>query len=234
MGIILSTGCSNTLGVDLEEEIGLFKQYATKSEKKATDEYRDSKRFSTLIGEHFNRRVVNLGHSGSSNDRIIKTTIDYLEKTDEKVDLVLINLSAKSRFTFQFYNKLMDLATVHDADFYAYNWPTSITRDRRFFPFYEYFRRLTATDYSLDEHQTHMYRYIILYLEQKGIPYIISPTIHTGVRLSNLTHKCIDISFDEFNHENGRKRAKGNHWLSDSHKAWAELLIEKLEDLYDL
>lgn len=237
MGIILSTGCSNTIGVDLEEEVGfMYKDMRNYNagQRSIVHDYRKSKNFSTLIGKYYNRPVIVEASVGASNERIIKNTVQYLENTKEQVDLVLVNLSAKGRFTFDFDGELMDLAITHGVDFYLHQWPEKIIRDKRFTPFYEYFRRLVTTEYSLDQHQEHLYRYLVLYLENKGIPYFISPTIHTGVKLSDFTDKCIDISFDEYNQENGRKRAKGNHWLSDSHKAWADLLVEKVESLYKL
>src|SRR6056300_1711730 len=95
---ILSVGCSNTVGVNLEEEIGVFgylrKEFTEPDDKDLDDkvnQYRSENNFSTLISKHFNSECINLGVSGASNERIIFSAVKYLEKNN--VDLVLVNLS---------------------------------------------------------------------------------------------------------------------------------------------
>ena len=65
---ILSVGCSNTVGWDLEEEIGIFDYNPQPQEiKDKADLYRSENNFSTLISKHFNRECINIGRGGSSN-----------------------------------------------------------------------------------------------------------------------------------------------------------------------
>ena len=73
---------------------------------------------------------------------------------------------------------------------------------------------------------------IVNFLENKKIPYIITQTVPTEFQIENYTDKCIPITFDDFNEKAGRKRAKGNHWLSDSHEAWAIELHNVIETHY--
>ena len=109
---LLSVGCSNTIGVNLEEEINVFyylrKDFDDSYLGHKVREYREKNNFSTLISNHFNSECINLGVSGASNERIIYTATNFLEKED--VDLVLINLSGQARQTFQHISgKIFDL-----------------------------------------------------------------------------------------------------------------------------
>ena len=235
IGKILSVGCSNTVGVNLEEEIGIFnylrKEFTEPDDKDLDDkvnQYRKENNFSTLISKHFNSECINLGVSGASNERIIFNTIDYLEKND--VDLVLVNLSGQARQTFQHISgKIFDLDLSYTTE---HLYEQAKITDKGFIEFIDFYKDYLMTDYITQTKQYNLYKYISLYLENKKIPYIISQTVPTDFKLSDFTDKSIDITFDEYNEKEGRKRAMGNHWLSDSHKSWSELLIHKIKKLY--
>jgi len=229
---ILSVGCSNTVGVNLEEEIDIFnylrKDFDDSKLGKKVKEYRHENNFSTLISKHFNSECVNLGVSGASNERIIFSTIDYLESNDD-IDLVLVNLSGQARITFEYYQRLFDLDLSYDTEHLYHQAKVDKKGFKEFIDFHK--------DYLFGRYVTHtkqenLYRYISLYLKDKKIPHLITQTIPTDFKLSDYTTNCIDINFDEFNESQGRKRAQGNHWLSDSHKEWSKLLINKIEMLY--
>lgn len=228
MNTLLSVGCSNTVGVDLEEEIGIFNK--DKNPPVEALEYRLANNFSTLVANTLNLNCVNLGISGASNERIIFNAIDYIQNNTPP-DLVLINLSGKSRVTFEVDSKLLDFDLTYSTEHLKYH--TGI-QDPNFVPFIEFYKRHSVSDYNLYKRQENLYRYIVLYLENRNIPFILSETIPTGEVLSNYTEKSISISFDEFNTKEKRNRAKGNHWLSDSHKAWSELLLAKIHELYNV
>lgn len=219
---LLSVGCSNTLGVDLEEEIDL-----TNSSNKFEDirAYREKNNFSTLVAEYFNLECINLGKSGASNERIIITTVDYIEN-NPKPELVLVNLSASSRITLEIGGRLVDIDLTYPNTLLKQS--TGI-EEKDFIPFLNFYKRNCVTDYNLIVKQKNLYRYISLYLEKLDIPFLISETIPTDLNLKEFTNKCLDVNFDDFNTSQGRRRAKGNHWLSDSHKEWAKLIINKIE-----
>ena len=229
---LLSVGCSNTIGVNLEEEINVFdylrKDFDDSYLGHKVREYREKNNFSTLISNHFNSECINLGISGASNERIIFNATEYLERED--VDFVLVNLSGQARQTFQHKN-----GNVFDLDL-SYNtkhlYEQANITDKGFVEFIDFYKDFLMTEHVTHKKQINLYKYISLYLKDRGIPYLITQTIPTDFKLSDYTENCIDITFDEYNEQEGRSRARGNHWLSDSHKAWSELLIKKIEQLY--
>jgi hypothetical protein len=225
METLLSVGCSNTVGVDLEEGIGIFSYEA---DKVLADEYREANNFSTLVANNYNFRCVNLGVSGASNERIIFSAIDYIE-TNPTPGLVLINLSGRSRVTFEVDNRLLDFDLTYSTEHLKTH---SKIKDPDFVPFIEFFKKNSITDYNLYKRQENLYRFIVLYLESRKIPFILSETIPTGQVLSTYTSKSVSMNFDDFNTKAGRKRAKGNHWLSDSHRAWSQYLIKHIDKFY--
>ena len=229
---LLSVGCSNTLGVNLEEEIGIFdylrKDFDDSDLGNTVRKYRQENNFSTLISNYFNSDCVNLGVSGASNERIIFNTIDYLENKD--VDFVLVNLSGQARQTFKHRNgHVFDLDLSYDT---KHLYEQAMINDNGFVEFIDFYKNYLMTDYVTNTKQSNLYNYLSLYLKDRGIPYLITQTIPTDFDLRYYTKNCIDITFDEYNEQQGRTRAQGNHWLSDSHKAWSELLINKIKELY--
>lgn len=226
MNTLLSVGCSNTVGVDLEEEIGIYDYEKYKEE---ADLYRHSNNFSYLVASNYNLEYVNLGVSGASNERIIFSAIDYIETTPTP-SLVLINLSGRSRVTFEIKEKgLLDFDLTYSNEHLR---RTTGIRDKNFMSFLDFYRENSITDYNLFKKQENLYRYIVLYLESRKIPFILSETIPTGQVLSRYTSKSVSMNFDDFNTKAGRKRAKGNHWLSDSHRAWSQYLIKHIDKFY--
>ena len=229
---ILSVGCSNTVGVNLEEEIGIIgylrKDIDESELGKQVRLYRQENNFSTLISKHFNSECINLGVSGASNERIIYSATDYLEKHND-IDLVLVNLSGQARLTFSYYDRLFDLDLSYTTE---HLHEQAKIDEEGFAQFINFHKDYLFGDYVTHTKQENLYRYISLYLKDKEIPHLITQTIPTDFELSHFTNNSIDVNFDDFNTMEGRKRAHGNHWLSDSHQAWAELLIEKIESLY--
>lgn len=230
---ILSVGCSNTVGVNLEEEIDIFdylkkdKDYTFQGQR--VQKYREENNFSTLVARHYDSRLVNLGYSGSSNERIIFSCTEYLKDNDD-IDLVLVNLSGQARQTFQHKDgKKFDLDLSYETE---HLYEQANISDKGFVEFINFYKDYLMTPYVTHEKQINLYKYIVLFLENYGAPYLITQTVPTDFKLKDFTDKCIDITFDDFNEEAGRPRARGNHWLSDSHKAWSELLISKIEELY--
>jgi hypothetical protein len=90
---ILFNGCSFTLGSELE---GIEKNYA----------YRDLNRFSHIISEKTGRSYKNIAHGGISNDRIVRTTIEWFE-AGNTCDYAIIQFSVIKRTEY---------VTKHTAD----------------------------------------------------------------------------------------------------------------------
>ena len=229
---LLSVGCSNTLGVDLEEEIGLtfFDTQHPEYDKLigTVEDYRKAHNFSTFIANKLKMECVNLGISGASNERIIFNLINYLEN-NSKPDFILLNLSGQSRTTIEYENKLLDIDVKWDPDFLLDKLQV---KNKNFKSYLEFHREVSISEYNLVERQKNLINYIDLVLNSTNIPYIISNTIPSTVDLCKISDRSVDISFDEFNEEQDRKRAKNNHWLSDSHQAWGRFLLSKIEKLY--
>jgi|SRR6056300_251001 len=231
---ILSVGCSNTVGVNLEEEIGIY-DYLNKERDisvlgRQVKEYREKNNFSTIYAKHYDSDVVNLGISGASNERIIFNTIDELQNSFKgKYDMILVNLSGQARMTFEHMEKLFDIDLSYETEHLMEY--TDIGKEG-YQEFLEFYRNNLFSQYTTHKKQEHLYRYIVTYLESTKIPYLITQTVPTDFNLKDFTDKCIEITFDKFNESQGRIRARGNHWLSDSHKAWAELLIKRTEEPY--
>jgi hypothetical protein len=231
---ILSVGCSNTVGVNLEEEIGIY-DYLKKGNDtsvlgKKVREYRETNNFSTRYANHYAAEVTNLGISGASNERIIFNTVEELESKPRGLyDMVLVNLSGQARMTFEYMEKLFDIDLSYETEHLLEY--TDMGKDG-YKEFLEFYRNNLFGQYTTHKKQTHLYRYIVTYLESKQIPYLITQTVPTDFKLKDFTDKCIDVTFDDYNEECGRVRARGNHWLSDSHQAWADLLIHNTEELY--
>ena len=76
-------GCSFTEGGELE---GIEKDY----------EYRRLNRFSHVVGERLNKTYENIGSCGASNDRIVRTTIDWF-KQGNTCDVAIIQFTEPSR-----------------------------------------------------------------------------------------------------------------------------------------
>lgn len=229
---LLSIGCSNTLGVDLEEEIGLtfFDNHHPDYDKlvKTVEGYRRANNFSTFIANKLKMECVNLGISGASNERIIFNLVGYLE-SNIKPDFILLNLSGQSRTTIEYQNKLLDIDVKWEPDFLLSKLQV---KNKNFKSYLEFHREVSISDYNLVERQKNLIKYANLVLSLTNIPYIISSTIPSTIDLGNITDKSVDISFDQFNEEQGRKRAKNCHWLSDSHQAWGSFLLNKIKNLY--
>ena len=118
MSYLLSSGCSHSIGWEIEEEIGLdlYKDGHNPKVEKSIYEYRYDKTFPYLISKHLNLDYVNIGCEGNSNEKIIYDIIDYIKNTDNYPKFVLINLSGESRKLHSFKDNLININyTSYDA-----------------------------------------------------------------------------------------------------------------------
>jgi hypothetical protein len=83
---LLFNGCSYTNGSELQG-------------KENNYEYRRLHRFSHLIGEKMDKTYENIALGGNSNDRIVRTTIEWFEKGNT-CDLAIIQFTLISRHEF--------------------------------------------------------------------------------------------------------------------------------------
>jgi hypothetical protein len=81
---LLFNGCSHTEGGELE---GIERNY----------EYQRLNRFSHIVSERLNKTYENISISGESNDRIVRTTIDWFE-SGNTCDVAIIQFTDLLRF----------------------------------------------------------------------------------------------------------------------------------------
>ena len=230
MGVLLSAGCSNTVGVDLEEEIGYvykrpFIPYSNTDSEKVRN-YRRQNNFSTKLANKLQHRCVNIGVPGNSNENIIMETIDYIENNHD-VDFALINLTSASRFSYMVDKNLHHFNLVFDSE--QLKEQTGI-KHKSFLHFIEFLRKYCLNNWNMEYKLQHQIRYIISYLTLKSIPYFISSTINNDVDLSTLTDYATNVYMDDFCHEKGFKRLEGGHYGSDAHEAWAQYLYKNIKN----
>ena len=72
--------------------------------------------------------------------------------------------------------------------------------------------------------------YIVLLLENLNISYFISDTFNNSYSIKKYTNNCIDENMVNYLDKNNVSQSKGNHWLSDGHKLWSELLIKNIKN----
>ena len=86
---LLANGCSFTLGSCMYD----VETFIDQTEK------REKNRFSKKLADKLNLEEINISTGGSSNDRIFRTTFDWIENNKEKVKdtLFVIGLSDNLR-----------------------------------------------------------------------------------------------------------------------------------------
>jgi hypothetical protein len=94
----LFNGCSFTYGAELE---GINNDL----------DHQRTHRFSHLVGEHYNKTYDNISKSGSSNDRIVRTTLEWFENGNT-CDLAIIQFTLVSRLEYMhpLQNRELDIS----------------------------------------------------------------------------------------------------------------------------
>jgi hypothetical protein len=234
MSYLLSSGCSHSIGWEIEEEIGLdlYKDGHNPKVEKSIYEYRYDKTFPYLISKHLNLDYVNIGCEGNSNEKIIYDIIDYIKNTDNYPKFVLINLSGESRKLHSFKDNLININyTKYDAHgdyFFTKNFKS--TSIEKFKEWHSICRDFFLNDYELVYKNERLIEYIVLLLENLNISYFISDTFNNSYSIKKYTNNCIDENMVNYLDKNNVSQSKGNHWLSDGHKLWSELLIKNIKN----
>ena len=95
---LLFNGCSFTEGAELE---GFNKNY----------EYRDNNRFSHVVGELTGLTYANISKGGASNDRILRTTMEWFEEGNT-CDHAIIQWTSRPRIEYFSEKILVDCNTT--------------------------------------------------------------------------------------------------------------------------
>lgn len=231
MGVLVSTGCSNTVGVDLEEEIGYenlwWQKTYTPEDAETVRKHREENNFSNLIANKLQYECVNIAEPGNSNENIIRKIIDYIEE-NPNVDFALVNLTSISRISYK-----VDDEVHHFNLAFSPKQLKSMSKieHRDFEPFIEFIRKHCMNSWNIQERLIHQIRYVVSYLTTKNIPFLISTTIPNDIDLSLLTEYSINGSMDEFSHASGHKRLKGGHYGGKAHQDWADHLYKNIKEL---
>lgn len=173
------------------------------------------------LATHLELDLVCDAVSGSSNDRILRTTGDYLKYGFEP-DLIVIGWSTWEREEWEHDGKYWQV----NASGIGHDWPDEIvTRYRDWIV-------------NLDYHQMMLAQHEKIYafhrqLETMGIPHLFFTCFQefSGVNPCNWNHHYIEPYDPNFTYYNWARaqgfktvRPDGYHFGSDAHQAWAEFL----------
>lgn len=231
MGVLVSTGCSNTVGVDLEEEIGYenhwWQKDYTREDVEIVRKHREENNFSMLIAKKLQYECVNIAEPGNSNGNMLRKLVDYIEE-NPKVDFALINLTSASRISYKVDDEIHHFNLAFTPKELK---SMSKIKHKNFEPFIDFMRTHCLNTWNIRNRIIYEIRCVISYLTTKNIPFFISTTIPNNVDLSLLTEHSINVSMDEFSHASGHKRLKGGHYGSGAHKDWADHIYKNIKKL---
>lgn len=233
MNKLVSVGCSLTQGHELEQEIGIRFYNFDRNEPipqdifNKVDEYRNSNSFTSVVAKNLMLTQVNLGWGGSGNEKIVYSAVNYIEN-NPGVQCVLVNTSGITRVS----TSKGDFNVLNEFKDSIFNLKDKFSERAEFESFYKLFRELYLSPFRLVEFQMHLIKYIVSYLENKKIPYLIAPAIGSDLDYSSITKYTINTNFNEFARKGKFEQAEQNHWLSDAHKAWGEYLTDRIHTLY--
>jgi hypothetical protein len=240
--ILIVNGDSNTYGEELvpdEYKSKLSLQYAgtpgciltpceTNSERKLFDEYRSKHCWGYKLGELIGaNQVINLGWPGGSNDRIVRTTLEYIDSNHQNIKnnpdnyIFIIGWTAPDRTEF-YVEQYKNYKNFH---------PTSTNEEVEY-----YFTRL-STDHGSRQRS---YQHIVTLqntFKKLGLKYIFFAAypsynifdfnIFKPSTYSNLIDTSLIIQ-ETMHGYLGNSYAKGPryHYFEEGHAVWAKY-IEK-------
>ena len=185
------------------------------------------------IAQHYSADYVTDAESASSNDRIIRTTREYLKNNNP--DLIIIGWATWEREEW-LHNNVYYQITASGADIVP---PELHTR-------YKQWVIEKANTYAQDEinNYSKIWRFH-RELTQQQIPHLFFNTYlpFGHVNLNSIDKRDWGKNYiDPYNHQGtyyywleqrGYKRASDSsyHYLADAHQAWADFLIPHIDDL---
>jgi len=177
-----------------------------------------SKRYSDLIGNALGTEIVNLGEIGSSNQRILSRSYEYI--LSNKVDLCVIGLTYLQRFSLPFNNTIQ-------------NWngrPEKNSKDNKYL--------LAKYIYSSNSDFSIWYRFNYPFIKMfkdacksRNIPVIFhanDPNISQWFKGSDIS--ILALSFEEVNAQNNLSLGPYGHPLEEAHKKYAEYLTQYIKN----
>jgi hypothetical protein len=270
MRTLYVNGCSWTAGDELESDPLFVKSYTENGLKKSeednwtliyengeefgpTSDYRNIFNWGGLLSQKINAGLyINSALGGSSNDKIIRETVDFVlsyPKENIKNLFVVIGWTASDRKeiyvnktkTFEIFNStrlfsetLFPNSKLTAQDIKKYDQYHQLYIEN-VFDYYECIKRKTFQIYSLSN-----------ILENLGIKYFFFNSIqniHESYDI-NETNKFdsffnwydnnknifSDITMQEYILDYGCPLAKYRHPLIDGHKIWADFIMEKIKE----
>lgn len=201
------------------------------------------------LGHHLGCEVVNEAIGGSSNDRIVRTTMQFIAQylidcRDPNDLFVTIGWSNPARREFCWADPVKQR---DEGDFYFQVLPTwrpkSLEKIHDFYYGHHHHEREAETRYLIDIHtlQNTLKLYGIRYLFCKGLP---SAPFHSDVlkhRETTNLEALLDTSrfygfsmnhsfYNKAKHEWAVPMGPGGHPLEEGHQLWGDLLFEFIQN----
>jgi hypothetical protein len=183
--------------------------------------------FAHHVATNFNSLLVNQAKSGASNQRIIRTTKEYLENNTP--DLVLIGWSTWEREEWEYNGNYYNVnSSGHDSlpreleESYKI-WVTEQTSD--------------LTDIKSQHWHQEIYK-LHLDLQQKNIPHLFFNCMYNFFKINDYkdwNYNYVDpynndYSYYWFLKARGYDADDWYHFKADGHQAWGNFLIEYIEN----
>jgi len=195
---------------------------------------------------------INGSRGGSSNDRIVRTTVDFIMKLPEekrKSLLVVIGWTISSRREF-YIKELKDYERFNTHEIFSKSVPDIFKISEEQKKRYDLFHSLYLENFhdnteSINRYTNQVYLLANL-LDNLGVNYLFFDAIDQSGGIiyyqkeedfsdflnwqRNNKRIISDLSMMNFNYLNGYKTGPGLHPLSEGHEAWAKFLFEKIKN----
>lgn len=232
--MIIINGCSNAEGFELEYEIGIsIEEVLSNSAKhKEALEYRKTKTWGHVLATKLGKESTNISTTGASNDLIILGTIDFIEKENIVPDLVVIAPTSLHRKEYCFDNAEYIIVNPAHKSGYLENMFGKTPHKNELDIWYE-MTGMYFTDKNFETNRYHhLIRYFTLYMDAKGIDYLIAPGNFGVPSVQHITNKSMNIDFTTFYYSNQYLRGPGNHALSEAHEQWGLVVHDFFKEVY--
>lgn len=214
--ILYVNGDSHCVGHGINVEYGMSQEdplFAYINQAPHPHNFKDS--FGYITAQKLNLSLVCHASSGSSFERCLRTTQNFIFQTNKKI-FVLIGIPALNREEWYFQNKWWQI-TSGDADRYPVELHTR---------FKEWLINIDSDEYKTLRKSvvTTKLRTFTQWLSNLDIPYFIFSTVDN---IPNLTTPV----YSDYLQLQGIQPDKWHHFKSDGHNKWAEYLILKINDI---
>ena len=182
----------------------------------------DNKSFAQLLAKHYNFTLQNQAQGGSSNDRILRTTKDFLK--NNQPDLVVIGWSTWEREEWKYDNQYYDInSSGHNV------LPTQLIEKYK-----QWVAQQTADTTDDKSRQLHEKIYNLhKVLEHRNIPHVFFNCMYNFFSIKqqyNWNNCFVDPYINESSYfwylkNRGFQPDSWYHYNADGHCAWAEFLI---------